>query len=131
MEQQEHLPKKSWITVGQAWTLEQSVATKKEQANKTSRRKGAGVFFLGQFRLRPILLRPSSTRANLFFGAPRVGPEGWRPRAVGARRVGPKFRVFFVKKNFALQISLYFFLLSLGSSRGVVVRWFPPWTTEL
>ena len=39
-----------------------------------------GVFYLGQLRLRPILLRPSSTSANLFSGARRVG--------------GPKFRAF-------------------------------------
>ena len=66
-----------------------------------------GVFHLGQFRLRPtsffylgqlysgqVLLRPSSTQANLFLGPEGWGPEERReqrrrePRGVAAQRCG-------------------------------------------
>ena len=48
------------------------------------------------------------------------GPEGWgpEPRKGGARRVGdPKFRAFF-----SLPPEISFFLLSLGSSRGILAK---------
>ena len=49
-------------------------------------------FYSGQVLLWPILLRPSSTKANLFLGPERGGgPKGGRPRREGERGPGRDF----------------------------------------